>query len=130
MGFWLIFNSILALLPLTAMFILFDFVIHNPAHPETSSNLALLEVAGGHFSRLEYVTGGSLPSSILAQFAYLARTYVRSYQCQKEDDEAMHNTVATSFADQGPSFASGPCQAGNQVRSLCLGQETTVLTLV
>ncbi|PLB49949.1 hypothetical protein P170DRAFT_445370 [Aspergillus steynii IBT 23096] len=91
---------ILALLPLTAMFILFDFVVHNPAHSETSSNLALLEVAGGHFSRLEYVTGGSLPSSILAEFAYLARTFVRSYQCQKEEDQSVANGISAPLDTQ------------------------------
>lgn len=77
--------SILAHLPLSALFILFDLVIHNPTHPETASNLALLEVAGGHFSRLEYATGGSLPSSVLAEFAYIARTFVRTYRVEGND---------------------------------------------
>ncbi|OOO09400.1 RTA-like protein [Aspergillus oryzae] len=76
---------ILAHLPLSALFILFDLVIHNPTHPETASNLALLEVAGGHFSRLEYATGGSLPSSVLAEFAYIARTFVRTYRVEGND---------------------------------------------
>ncbi|KAB8263595.1 hypothetical protein BDV32DRAFT_161759 [Aspergillus pseudonomiae] len=76
---------ILAHLPLSALFILFDLVIHNPTHPETASNLALLEVAGGHFSRLEYATGGSLPSSVLAEFAYIARNFVRTYRAEGND---------------------------------------------
>ncbi|KAE8322652.1 hypothetical protein BDV39DRAFT_196558 [Aspergillus sergii] len=76
---------ILAHLPLSALFILFDLVMHNPTHPETASNLALLEVAGGHFSRLEYATGGSLPSSVLAEFAYIARTFVRTYRVEGND---------------------------------------------
>ncbi|KAB8227139.1 uncharacterized protein BDW43DRAFT_317095 [Aspergillus alliaceus] len=36
---------ILAVLPLAALFILFNFVIHNPTHPETRNNLSLLDVA-------------------------------------------------------------------------------------
>ncbi|KAH8689526.1 fungal-specific transcription factor domain-containing protein [Talaromyces proteolyticus] len=67
----------LGVIPLSALFILFDFVVHNPSHPETSTNLALLDVAGGYFSRLEYATGGSLPSSLLSDFAHIARQFVR-----------------------------------------------------
>lgn len=67
----------LGVIPLSALFILFDFVVHNLSHPETSTNLALLDVAGGYFSRLEYATGGSLPSSILSDFAHIARQFVR-----------------------------------------------------
>ncbi|KAH8435145.1 uncharacterized protein LDX57_012774 [Aspergillus melleus] len=91
------------------MFILFDFVVHNPTHSETSSNLALLEVAGGHFSRLEYVTGGSLPSSILAEFAYLARTFVRSHEQQNGDDQPLPTTVTDHpVARQEPNSERRP----------------------
>ncbi|KIX02714.1 uncharacterized protein Z518_08656 [Rhinocladiella mackenziei CBS 650.93] len=71
---------ILGVMPLSALFILFDLVVHNPTHTETRNNLALLDVAAGHFSRLEYATGGSLPSSQLSEFAYIARQYVREVQ--------------------------------------------------
>jgi len=67
-------------MPLSALFILFDLVIHNPTHPETRNNLAFLDVAAGYFSRLEYATGGSLPSSLLSEFAHIARQYVRDVQ--------------------------------------------------
>jgi hypothetical protein len=53
-------------------------VIHNPKHPETSSNLVLLDVAGGYFSRIEYASGGSLPGSLIAEFAHIAREHVNS----------------------------------------------------
>ncbi|KAL3456006.1 fungal-specific transcription factor domain-containing protein [Aspergillus heterothallicus] len=43
---------VLALMPLSSLMILFDLVIHNPGHPETSLNLALLDIASGHFSRI------------------------------------------------------------------------------
>lgn len=40
-------------------------------------------MAGGHFARLEYTTGGSLPSSLLSDFAHIARQYVRDVQAGK-----------------------------------------------
>jgi hypothetical protein len=80
----------LGVIPLSALFILFDFVVHNPSHPETSTNLALLDVAGGYFSRLEYATGGSLPSSILSDFAHIARQFVRDIN----PDDRIPNEIA------------------------------------
>jgi hypothetical protein len=64
-------------MPLCALFILFDLVVYNPTHAETRNNLALLDMAGGYFSRLEYAAGASLPSSILSEFADIAREYLR-----------------------------------------------------
>ncbi|KAJ5967677.1 fungal-specific transcription factor domain-containing protein [Penicillium viridicatum] len=72
-------NFILSVLPLAALFILFDFVVHNPTHPETRNNLALLDVAAGHFSLLDYKSGGFLPGSILTEFAHIARQFVKDY---------------------------------------------------
>ncbi|KAJ9266328.1 transcriptional regulator family: Fungal Specific TF [Paecilomyces variotii] len=76
---------ILGVMPLSALFILFDFVVHNPNHRETRSNLALLDVAAGYFSRLEYATGGSLPSSLLSDFAHIARQFVRDVQSRNSN---------------------------------------------
>ncbi|KAL1629747.1 hypothetical protein SLS56_005270 [Neofusicoccum ribis] len=67
----------LGAMPLAALFILFDFVIHNPGHAETKVNLAFLDVAAGHFSRLEFASGGSLPSSLLSEFTHIARQHVQ-----------------------------------------------------
>ncbi|KAL4903559.1 fungal-specific transcription factor domain-containing protein [Aspergillus multicolor] len=67
---------ILVLTPLSALMVLFDLVIHNPSHAETSLNLALLDVASGHFSRIEYASTGVLPGSLISEFAHLARQYV------------------------------------------------------
>ncbi|KAJ5857262.1 fungal-specific transcription factor domain-containing protein [Penicillium solitum] len=72
-------NFILAVLPLAALFILFDFVVHNPTHPETRNNLALLDVAAGHFSLLDYKSGGFLPGSILTEFSHIARQFVKDF---------------------------------------------------
>ncbi|KAL2869162.1 transcription factor domain-containing protein [Aspergillus lucknowensis] len=70
-------NFVLAVLPLAALFILFDFVVHNPTHPETRNNLSLLDVAAGHFSLLDYKSGGVFPASLLTEFAHIARQYVK-----------------------------------------------------
>ncbi|CAG9936387.1 unnamed protein product [Clonostachys rosea f. rosea IK726] len=71
---------ILATIPLAALFVLFDSVVHNPRQPETYSNLALLDMAAGHFSRLEYCSNGTLPGSLISEFSHVARTYVNGIQ--------------------------------------------------
>lgn len=64
------------------MFILFDFVVHNPRHVETKDNLSLLEVAAGHFSLQEYKSKGAMPSSLAGEFAHIARQYVRGVEAR------------------------------------------------
>ncbi|PYI03995.1 fungal-specific transcription factor [Aspergillus sclerotiicarbonarius CBS 121057] len=77
---------ILAVLPLSSLMILFDLVVHNANHPETGLSLALLDIAGGHFSRLEYASNGALPGSLVAEFAHLARQYVSETRKSKSRD--------------------------------------------
>ena len=77
---------VIAGMPITALFVLFDLVVHNPRHPEIWSNLALLDVAGGHFSRIQYASGGTLPGSLITEFAYIAREYVNNVHRQGADD--------------------------------------------
>ncbi|KAH8695318.1 fungal-specific transcription factor domain-containing protein [Talaromyces proteolyticus] len=74
---------IMALMPISALFILFDLVVHNPTHPETNNNLALLDVASGHFGRIEYASRGTLPGSLVSEFAHIAREYVRGVQRER-----------------------------------------------
>lgn len=69
---------IIAGVPVIALFTLFELVIFNPKHHETRGNLALLDIAGGYFSRLEYASHGSLHASLVSEFAYIAREYVNS----------------------------------------------------
>ncbi|KAM0284306.1 hypothetical protein ACHAO9_009230 [Fusarium lateritium] len=73
---------IIAGIPLSALFVLFDHVISNPRSPDTRSNLALLDIAGGHFARIEFVSGGSLPSSLISEFTYIAREYINRLETQ------------------------------------------------
>lgn len=70
-------------MPLSCLLILFDLVVHNPEHPETGISLALLDIAGGHFSRLEFASKGTLPGSLIAEFAHLARQYVTEKRQKK-----------------------------------------------
>ncbi|KKK17221.1 hypothetical protein AOCH_004670 [Aspergillus ochraceoroseus] len=83
---------ILVFMPLSALFILFDLVIHNPTHKETPGNLSLLEASAGYFSSLEYATKGFFPSSMFMEFAYIGRSFVRksvsSVQEQTNDEAA------------------------------------------
>ncbi|KAJ2893941.1 Fungal Zn2-Cys6 binuclear cluster domain-containing protein [Zalerion maritima] len=70
-------------IPLWALFVLFDFVLHHPAHPDTGSNLALLDMVGGHFGHVEYASNGALPGSLITEFVYVAREYVNDVNRQR-----------------------------------------------
>ncbi|KAI1845490.1 hypothetical protein JX266_008348 [Neoarthrinium moseri] len=67
----------LGTIPCSATFILFDFIIHNPTHPETEANLTLLDMAAGYFGRLQYATGGDFPAHLMSGFAQIATDFVR-----------------------------------------------------
>ncbi|OHW89626.1 fungal specific transcription factor domain-containing protein [Colletotrichum incanum] len=95
---------VLAGIPITALFVLFDIVIHDPRHPDTASNLALLDMVAGHFSRIEYASGGTLPGSLIAEFAKIARDYVNDIQNSESEmamarQNSMSDPMPTGFAD-------------------------------
>ncbi|KAG7126273.1 ABC-transporter-regulating transcription factor like protein [Verticillium longisporum] len=75
---------ILAGIPIIGLFVVFDFVIHSPLHVDTPSHLALLDMAGGHFSRIEYRSQGYLPGSLISEFAHIAREYVNDAHQKQE----------------------------------------------
>lgn len=89
---------ILASLPLSAMFVLFDMVIQKPTHPETQTNLALLDTVAGYFSRFDYATGGSIPSSLFSGFAHIANQFVRDQwqNTTTAEEPEMQNTTQRS----------------------------------
>ncbi|KAI1475620.1 hypothetical protein F4774DRAFT_396177 [Daldinia eschscholtzii] len=91
---------ILAGIPIVSLFVLFDLVVTNPKHAETATNLALLDMGGGHFSRLEYASGGSLPGSLIGEFAHIAREYVNTVK-----REGMPNQ---NVDKQPPTVAKSP----------------------
>lgn len=59
------------------MFILFDMVVQDPFHPETETNLALLDSLAGYFSRFDYAAEGSIPCGLFSGFAHIANQFVR-----------------------------------------------------
>ncbi|KAJ5960261.1 uncharacterized protein N7479_007411 [Penicillium vulpinum] len=95
----------LAVLPLSCLMILFDLVVHNPEHPEASLSLALLDIASGHFSRLEFASNGTLPGSLVAQFAHLARQYV--FEKRECKQKTIDMDVGDSSCDIPPNMPAG-----------------------
>ncbi|OAX81013.1 hypothetical protein ACJ72_04649 [Emergomyces africanus] len=97
---------ILAVLPVSATFILFDLIIHNPFHRESRTNLSLLDSAAGYFALMGIASGNALPGSIMPEFTHIAREYFWKVQNQK-------GSVATrnkSSAHQVPSTESNAAQ--------------------
>lgn len=109
---------ILGVMPLSALFVLFDFVVHNPYHPESSTNLTFLDVVGAYFTRLEYSTGGSLPSSLVAEFALIARQFIRDIQLSNSNRNggAIGNTQYQPPA--GEKQYDEPIKPYDQVREI------------
>ncbi|PLB50916.1 hypothetical protein P170DRAFT_406346 [Aspergillus steynii IBT 23096] len=77
---------LLATMPLAALFIVFDFVVHHPNHPETRQHLMLLDIVSGHFSLLEQRSRGTLPGGYLSYFSFIAKGYVENVERQATDD--------------------------------------------
>ncbi|KAH7024781.1 uncharacterized protein B0I36DRAFT_249683, partial [Microdochium trichocladiopsis] len=69
-------------MPMMAMFVLFDCVVHNPHHPETAKSLAFLDITAGYFSRLElvYASQGAPGTVHFGEFTAIAHEYVRRQQ--------------------------------------------------
>ncbi|KAJ5541861.1 hypothetical protein N7494_006937 [Penicillium frequentans] len=71
---------VVGIMPLSAIFILFDFAIHNPGHKQTECNLALLDQASEYFGQVDFASGGALPGNIISSFAGIARQYTLNLQ--------------------------------------------------
>ncbi|KAL4965485.1 transcription factor domain-containing protein [Aspergillus stella-maris] len=78
---------ILAIIPLSAMFILFDFVVHHPNDPDIRGYLTLLDIVAGHFSQLDHASNGTIQSSYLSEFSHTARQYIQNEQ-NKQSEQA------------------------------------------
>ncbi|CAK7212947.1 hypothetical protein SBRCBS47491_001636 [Sporothrix bragantina] len=93
---------LLAVVPLMALLVLFDVVVHSSPSTLSSSgsdialNLVLLDMGAGYFSRIEYASGGSLPGSLLSEFAHIARDYVNDYQRRVREQERSDKTVKST----------------------------------
>ncbi|CAH0047768.1 unnamed protein product [Clonostachys solani] len=105
---------ILTVLPLAGVFILFDFVIHNPYHRESRTNLSLLDSAAGYFSLVSIASDRAMPGGILSEFAEIAREYYwKSQQAKLQSSQMamdppslpvtmMQESTATQGMDQLP----------------------------
>lgn len=94
--------SILAIIPLSALFILFDFVVHHPHDPDIRAHLTLLDIITGHFSQLDYASNGALKSSHLSAFSHMARQYVESVAGSKRPVEASAHPASSATQAQIP----------------------------
>ncbi|KAF3392675.1 hypothetical protein F1880_008625 [Penicillium rolfsii] len=104
---------ILAIMPLSALFILFDFVIHSPTHPETREHLILLDILSGHFSLLEHRSAGSLPGNYLSRFAHIARQYAENQQSQAVASIRNNDSAIVGDVENGQDASS---RADNTLR--------------
>lgn len=89
--------SILGIMPLSALFILFDFIVQSPHHADTRANLTLMDIVSGHFSQLEHVSAGSLPGNHLSEFAHIARRYVQELPTPLADTRPSTGKVTTTL---------------------------------
>ncbi|KAF4976411.1 hypothetical protein FZEAL_6915 [Fusarium zealandicum] len=119
---------ILAGIPICALFVLFDQVVNDPKHADTRSNLALLDIAGGHFSRMEFASGGSLPGSLIAEFAYIAREYVNETTSPSFEMKGSHGSYPSN--SEGMMMMAAPETMGFPGRSGCdVGNDAGALEL-
>ena len=70
-------------MPQSALFVLFDFVIENPSHPETEKNLAYLKLLEAFFVRMGDGSGNKLYGSISGDFVEIANTLVNEVEEKK-----------------------------------------------
>lgn len=115
-------------MPMSAIFILFDIVVHQPQHENTDRNLTLLDKAADHFSLIDMASGGSLPGNDLAEFSRIARQYVDKLQLQNVghmgDDELLFEVFSLPSILQGSEsfqqWASGMQENDLSVRDSTL----------
>jgi hypothetical protein len=94
--------SLCGMMPIAALFILFDFVVHNPHHRDTQENLVLLDRAVVHFRLIDTASHGIIPGNTIAEFAGIARKYATSL---KQDSSVSRPREPQT---SNPSMALGP----------------------
>jgi CHASE2 domain-containing sensor protein len=92
------FYRIIGVMPMVAMFIIFDFVVHNPLHAETKKNLSYLDIIAAHYARLDLLAHGIIHDAKVAEFTSIARLYVETLT----RDQANAASYITTSA--GPSI--------------------------
>ncbi|KAL2840132.1 hypothetical protein BJX68DRAFT_258648 [Aspergillus pseudodeflectus] len=98
--------------PLSASFILFDFIVHHPAHPDTTATLSLLSAVAAYFCHLDYISGGMMPVSLLSDMASIARDYIRdssNYSKSSSGDRTVDDKSPPAGDSQQPLDRSAHC---------------------
>lgn len=97
--------------PVSALFLIFDFLVHHPTHPEAIRSLPLLGVAVGYFCRLDYVSGGTLKLSFLADLFQIARSYIQDVRAGLRTEENSANSPESSqdLLNQSMHIPESPC---------------------
>ncbi|CAG8947778.1 unnamed protein product [Penicillium salamii] len=96
---------ILTVMPLSALFILFDFIVQSPGHPGTRENLTLLDILSGHFSLLERISDGTLPGNYLSHFARIARQHFEDFGNRNIQSSGHRSSTAVEHLDPAKSPA-------------------------
>ena len=104
-------------MPMVAMFIIFDFIIKNPLHPETRTNLSFLDIVAAHFARLDLASEGTLHDTKVAEFTSIARLYV----------ERLTKDQAKSTSRAIPNTASHVSSGQTSESNVNLGQASSFL---
>lgn len=102
---------------MVAMFIIFDFIIKNPLHPETRTNLSFLDIVAAHFARLDLASEGTLHDTKVAEFTSIARLYV----------ERLTKDQAKSTSRAIPNTASHVSSGQTSESNVNLGQASSFL---
>jgi hypothetical protein len=89
-------------MPMVAMFIVFDFVIHNPLHAETKKNLSYLDIVAAHYARLDLLAQGTVHDAKVADFTSIARLYVESLTKDQTNAASDLTTIAGSSIRRRP----------------------------
>ncbi|KAL5343241.1 fungal-specific transcription factor domain-containing protein [Aspergillus crustosus] len=109
---------ILAIIPLSALFILFDFVVHHPTDSDIRGCLTLLDIIAGHFSQLDHASNGAIQSSYLSGFSHMARQHVQSVQKRPVvHDAPSHEIFAAQLlaADTSVTSLDNPLSQAGQL---------------
>ncbi|PYI08733.1 hypothetical protein BO78DRAFT_405442 [Aspergillus sclerotiicarbonarius CBS 121057] len=114
----------LGIVPISALFIIFEFIIHNPRHAETSLNLAYLDMAVGYFSRWEVESKGSLPFSYVSECAHIARQFVQDVQ-NRQDAVVRHSEQAMPWTEPSSDALPGQIPLPNSLDEVHWGISAT-----
>ena len=93
---------IIGVMPMVAMFIVFDFVIHNPLHAETRKNLSYLDIVAAHYAILDLLAQGTIHDAKVAEFTSIARLYVQALTGDQANTASDITTVAGSSVRREP----------------------------